>query len=59
MMEENLKIPVSEGSVRECFYLRNRPFGSCAGGRIPENRSQSSGMDKEPKHSSNNYQGGR
>ena len=49
-MEENLKIPVSEASIRECFYLPNQPVGCRAGGRIPENRIQSSGMDKEPKH---------
>jgi hypothetical protein len=53
-MEENLKIPVSEASIRECFYLPNQPVGCRAGGRIPENRIQSSGMDKEPKHSPDN-----
>ena len=50
MMEENQKILVLEGSIRECFYLRNRPFGSCAGGKIRLARIQSSRMGKEPLH---------
>jgi hypothetical protein len=48
MMKENQKILVLEGSIRECFYLRNRPFGSCAGGRIPGNRIQSTGWIRNP-----------
>ena len=50
MMDENQKILVLEGSIRECFYLRNRPFGSCAGGKIRLARIQSSRMGKEPLH---------
>lgn len=40
-MEENQKILVSEGRIKECFYLRNGPFGSRAGRKIDKTTFQS------------------
>ena len=47
---ENLKIPVSEASIRECFYLRKGAFESRVRRKGHETGIQSSRLGKEPLH---------